>query len=320
MTTEISTSEAPVKSVFITGAQTSIGRETVRQLVAAGLKVVGAVTNSAEAALIRADGGLPAYPDLNRAGEVKNAITAADGTGGIVVNLAPMQFNTPPFAPVRWDEVSESLVTQAEALVEAAKMAGVEYLIHASFAFAGADAHHDHDMELVLSAVNRAEGVILGSGIPAVVLRFGYVYGKDDAALQTLLKNVMDSRATPINTDNHASAGWINAIDAARAIQAAMTARPVGQTLTVVDDNASSPAQFLKTFAERQGVTEPSNVPQFMGRIMLGKAQYALLNAASHVDNSDAKTALNWNPRFANYQQGIDDLLLSWRAEAALNA
>jgi hypothetical protein len=34
----------------------------------------------------------------------------------------------------------------------------------------------------------------------------------------------------------------------------------------------------------------------------------------AHISNDDAKEKLGWSPRFPGYQQGIDDMLLSWRA------
>ena len=35
-----------------------------------------------------------------------------------------------------------------------------------------------------------------------------------------------------------------------------------------------------------------------------------------HASSADAKTKLGWSPRFADYHQGIDDVLLSWRTSA----
>jgi nucleoside-diphosphate-sugar epimerase len=146
------------------------------------------------------------------------------------------------------------------------------------------------------------------------VLRFGYIYGAEVDALTTTFNAIMAGRPVVNSRDHHALAGWIHVGDAASAIAAAIDQRPTGQTLTVVDDRPASPAAFLKTFMEAQGMSAPGNLPPFLGRALVGKTQYALLNAASHVDNADAKTALNWKPRFSTTQQGIEDVLLSWRA------
>jgi hypothetical protein len=38
----------------------------------------------------------------------------------------------------------------------------------------------------------------------------------------------------------------------------------------------------------------------------------------SHADNAAAQQQIGWTPRFASYRQGIDDMLLSWRAHEAV--
>jgi nucleoside-diphosphate-sugar epimerase len=301
------------KRVFITGAASLLGTTLTRHLRQAGHAVIGTVNGKAEAARIRADGGIPAYPDLMRAGEIRAAMTALGKENVIAVNLAPQLANHAPFFPVKWDETIRVLDEGTPALIDAARMVGVEFLIHGSYAFA--ELHSDDDTLVpVLSAVRRAESLVLNSGIPALVLRFGYVYGDSDA-LRGLLSTLKAGRPV-FTSDAHAQAAWVEAHDAARAIIAALDARPEGRTLTVSADRSASPAEFLAHFAAEHGLSAPTASPLTapLARLSLGAAQYALLNAHSHADNATAKSALGWSPRFTTLQSGLDDMLLTWRA------
>jgi nucleoside-diphosphate-sugar epimerase len=114
--------------------------------------------------------------------------------------------------------------------------------------------------------------------------------------------------------DTHAS--WVYVIDAARALVLAMQERPAGAVLNIVDGHPASPAQFLRYFAESQGFGAPGGLPLFAPR--LSRAQNAILGLNSHADNAAAQQQIGWTPRFASYRQGIDDMLLSWRAHEAV--
>ncbi|MDX2163558.1 MAG: NAD(P)-dependent oxidoreductase [bacterium] len=314
--TELQTTPSPsdsVRRVFITGAATSMGRAVVRHLSAAGHKVIGTGAGHQDASLIRADGGLPAYPGLRRAGEVRSAMTTLGRENLVVVNLAAMAANQLPFMPVNWAETADLLVEGTAALVAAAKEAGAVYFVQGSFAFA--DLHSDDEaVQPVIDAVTRAEALVIESGLTYAILRFGYAYG-DVPELKTLIASVKAGR--PVFTSgSHAHAGFIHVQDAAAAIAAAIASEVNGARLNVVDDHPAAPAAFLGYFCESQGLGAPAASPLTapLARLALGAAQYGLLNAAAHPSNADAKTLLGWQPRFTTYRQGIDDVLLSWRA------
>ncbi len=301
------------KRVFITGAVSLLGRAVVRHLKQAGHAVIGTVTTQPEAANLRADGGIPAYPGLTRAGEIRSAMTALGKDNLVAINLITQLANHAPFFPVKWDTYIDLLNESTPALIEAAKTAGITYLVHGSYAFA--DLHtEDEQLTPLLSAIQRAEALVLGSGIPSLVLRFGYTYG-DAANLRGLIASVKAGR--PVFTSAaSAHAAWIEADDGANAVVAAINGQVSGHTLDIVSDRAASPAEFLSHFTTQQGVSAPSVsvITAPLGRLSLGATQYALLNASAHADNAAAKTALGWTPRFATIQNGLDDLLLTWRA------
>ncbi len=244
------TETAPL-NVFITGATSALGRELVRSLSAAGHHVVGATNGYENAALVRADGGIPAYPDLLRAGEIRSVMQGSKTD--VVINAAPQLANHLPQQPAHWD--ADLLDAGTAALVEAAAAANVKFLIHTSYAFADAhvDEHDPHaaDLAKLLAATRAGEQHVLDLTVPGCVLRFGFLYGAE-------LSEILATRDTltmrrPLDSgsaDSHVL--WAYVPDAARAVIAALAVQPSGARLNIVDDRPLAPAAFLNYFAQSQ--------------------------------------------------------------------
>lgn len=311
----MATESTATASVFITGATSALGLAVARQLIAAGYKVTGTAKGSEDGRLLRAAGGLPSYPNLTRAGELRSIIQVSKAT--IIVNLAPQIANQVPFGRSAWD--TRLLVDGTQAVIEAAKATGVTYLLHTSYAFLSAVGHDETPEALspLLLAATSAERYVQASGVPAGVLRLGYWYGGGASALEDLRAALRSGRVAGADaTKSHVN--FIHAEDAANAIVRAVQQQYTGETLNLVDDHAASPASFLRYFAESQGLTV-AGLPGFAARLLGDKTQAALLEMNSHVDNAAAKAALGWSPRFSTIQQGIDDTLLSWRASEPIH-
>ncbi len=305
MTDEIVSSES--FTVFITGVITPVGQALTHLLKAQGHNVIGTVSSSRQAEELRAIGGTPAYPDLYRAGELRSVIA---GTGAkIVVNLAPQAPNHPPQIDANWDlQIAEA----ASALAQASAEAGVEYLVHTSYAFAdGQTGEESAEARPFLKAVRAAERAVLESPVPSCVLRFGTVYGAESPELLQLIATIKAGRA--VHPGFAHKTHWLYATDAAEAINAALHTRPAVETLTVTDDHPASAVEFLQYFCQTQGLLTPDK-PRIAVRRPFSKLHEALQHLHYEAGNAAAKEELNWSPRFADYKQGIDDLLISWRA------
>lgn len=323
------------KNVFLTGATTPIGRETVRQLVRAGYRVVGATEGSDGAAKVRADGGMPAYPDPTRAGELRSAIAAADAR--IIVHLEMARHNIAPFSRPTWD--ADAVRAAGHAIIEAAKASDAAHLIFGSALLAGVDTGGEHppaaEIAAIVDALRAVESAALASGIPTLVLRFGYAYGADSDDLQAVATAIQTGR--PLNvgalpaahghtehtdTAHHhgASAGFVHTADAASAVVRAVENAVSGHTLDICGVEFASPAAFAQRFAAAQGMSLMS-IPPLVARGLAAvspaaRLQNGLLALNIPGDPAPAQSALGWTPRFAQLQPGIDDLLLSWRAAA----
>jgi nucleoside-diphosphate-sugar epimerase len=292
-------------SVFITGATSALGREVTRRLKTAGHRITGATTGYENAALVRADGGIPAYPDLLRTGELRSAIQGAKAD--VVINLAPQLANHLPQHRADWNP--RLLDEGVSALLDAAQSAGVQFVVHTSYVFADESADEIADL---LRAVKSGEQKALNGTIPGCVLRFGFLYGAEVPELMSVRNLLLNGRSVDSGpSDIHAC--WVNVPDAARAVVMAVEQRPAGKTLNIIEDEQASPAEFIKYFAESQGFSAPGRAPRFTPWAAPSKEQAALMSLSPHVTNADAKATLGWSPRFADFRQGIDDVLLSWR-------
>ncbi len=299
------TENAPL-NVFITGATTVLGRELVRRLSAEGHHVVGATEGYENAALVRADGGIPAYPDLLRAGELRSIMQSFKTD--VVINVAPQMANHLPQQPAHWD--AKLLDQGTAALVEAAASSDVKFIIHTSYAFAG---EHDEGLNDLLDAARAGERHILDLKVPGCVLRLGFLYGTESPELNAIRSTLIMHRPVDSGPDS-SHVLWVYVPDAARAVLEAIRVQPAGALLTVIDDRPVSPAAFLTYFAESQGLSVPARAPRYAFWAKPSEQQATLMLLSPHADSGEAKAKLGWSPRFESYQQGIDDMLLTWRA------
>jgi nucleoside-diphosphate-sugar epimerase len=302
-------------SVFVTGASGFFGRVVTRALVAGGHSVCGQTNGSSGAAAVREDGGLPCYSDLTRAGEIKSMLTLAKAD--VVVHMATQAFNHIPHRNGIWDE--DFLQRSTAAVLEAAQAAGVKLLILPTFAFIYGDTKGEWVDETAprkgdLVHAGKIEDLVLKSGV-GTVLRCGYVYGAGSEALKAVATALRNGRSVTLGSDT-ACSNWIHAQDLASAVTLAATQQLMGEIFNIVDDTPTSPAQFIANFAESLGLSAPSRGMSFFNRP--GKVQAALLERSVQVKNDKAKQKLGWTLKYPNSKQGLDQVMVEWRAQTVM--
>jgi nucleoside-diphosphate-sugar epimerase len=307
-------------NVFVTGASTGLAHDLIKRLIAAGHKVTGAVETSDQAIALRALGAMPAYPSLLREGEIRSALKAMGSNA--VIHLATQVPNHVPHINPNWDQYLDLVTQGTDALMGAAKSAGVQYLVYLSYAFVYGDTHgHAADettkpapnLPAIATAALRAEQVVLQGDVPAAVLRAGYIYGGHNQHTIALRDELKSSRRPTAMGEAHA-ANWVHSDDLIEAILLALHQQPQNEIINVVDDTPVSPAKFAEYLAEAMNVSI-TTMPRFLSNLMTNKDQSALLDLTSQASNAKAKSLLGWKPVYPSYRAGIDQALLILRAE-----
>lgn len=303
-------------SIVLTGATRGPGLEVAAKLAHAGHKVSGSTVMTADAAKLREIGVLPVYVDELRGSELASILKNAKAD--VLVDLGRQDLNQ-TVGSAAWD--TEEIVARAQATVTAAREAGVKFIVYTSYAFVYGDTHgHEVDETAkphtnghpLLKAIVKAEKLVLNSGIPACVLRLGYLYGPHMTQLQDVTTTLRRGRPVPMGDG---LANYVYAADAAEAIRRAAEAQPAGEIFNITDGHPVSSAQFYSAFAESMGISAPSKFPSFLNGVFAGSALRDLFGLSAKVSSSKAQAALGWTPNFP-LKAGLSDTSLTWRAES----
>lgn len=320
--TEAEATEAQPMSIFLTAGTNAVASQLTQQLVVAGHKVTAMTTTKDGANLIRANGGLPVFSEATRVGELSSMMKMV--TADMVVNLAPQAALQLPFNV----DFDPTLAPATEALVAAAKAVGVKYIVHTSYAFLydGHGGLADENAALVstdgviVSAGKAMEAAIQGSEIPYCILRGGYTYGADSAALSALVDTVKVGRPVYGSTAT-GTANWVSAHDYVSALLLVIERQPADELFNIVDDAPASPAEFVGTLTRELGLNTAED--GLIGRIsrLFGNPKAAeLLALSAQASNAKAKEQLGWSLKFATHEAGLQDILLTWRAQMSVKA
>lgn len=314
---ETALTERKALSIVVTGASRGPGLAVVRKLAQAGHKVAGVARTNAEATLVRAAGGLPVFADETRGSELTSLVKMAGAD--VVVDLARQDLNQ-TLRNAAWD--AGELVRRASAVAEAVRDGGAKFLVTTSYAFVYGDAHGHEVSEAdrpdtanhpLLKAAVKAEKIALGSGVPACVLRFGYLYGAHMSQLQDVSQTLLQGRPVPSGSG---LANYLYDEDAAEAIRRAVEAQPMGEIINITDGHAVSSANFLAAMASAMGIRTPGTLPGFLNGLMGGSPLRDLFGLSSRVSIAKARQLLGWTPHYT-LDSGLADTFLSMRAGAA---
>lgn len=300
--------------VVCTGATTALGRETIRQLARAGHTALGLVRSDQAAALVAQDGGQAIHADpLN--GEALAAVYR-EYAPDVLLNIAPQLPNNLLHDGHDWRGFVEFLPKSTTALIEAARAAPGAFLVHLSYAFLYGDAPDATESDPLVVPGNaptfqvavQAEKVIQQSGVPACVLRLGYLYGpqiEDMAEYAEALRHRQAYYAGP----ERGLANWLHIEDAARALILVAARRPAGTVYNITDGQPVGMRTFIEEFARQIGARHPRRTPLWAALLLRSKIrpeQVTLLALAATVRSAAFRSAFNWKPRYADYLAGLE--------------
>jgi nucleoside-diphosphate-sugar epimerase len=170
---------------------------------------------------------------------------------------------------------------------------------------------------VVVEALAEQERLTRDAG--GVSLRFGHLYGPRtsfdrDGSFVAAVQN----RKLPLIGGGHSVFSFTHTTDAAGAILGAVSAPGIeGRALNVVDDKPTPVHEWLPWLAKRLGARPPQKVPAGIAKLAAGGWGVAYLNELRGATNRAAKDALQWQPRFASWYDGMEHALAHEPAEPA---
>jgi nucleoside-diphosphate-sugar epimerase len=289
--------------VLLTGASGFIGRALAPQLQERGHEVVALVRRSGS----EPPGTRPLAADLGDGGALQAALSEADPD--CVVHLAA------EIASQRSEEKVRAVnVDGTRRLLEVCRGAREPRFVFCSTVVTG-DARGALLTEETPLPVEtpygrskqEGERMVLGSGLPAVVVRPSHVYGPAGWYAEELIPRLRQPGRFAVIGSGENLWDVVHVDDVAAAlVLAAEQARP-GSTFHVADDEPITFAAFMQQTAQALGTGPPRHIPVWLARLAAGRNAVAAVVRSARSSNAKIKRELGWQPRFPTARPGIED-------------
>jgi nucleoside-diphosphate-sugar epimerase len=298
--------------VFIAGASGTIGTRLTAQLIERGHEVVGTFHTSGHADRLTALGAKAVPLDLLDPAVVCQTVraAAADAIVHQATALANVRFSRSldrTFAPT-----NRLRVAGTDALIAAAREAGVERIVAQSFASyryarTGGTVKTEQDpldpappasTQETNAAMSHLDQSVTAAG--GIALRYGGFYGgANDGLVRPVRK-----RQFPIVGDGGGVMSFIHIEDAAAATVLAVESEADG-IYNVVDDDPATVRDWLPVLAQALGAKPPRHVPRWLARLVAGEAAVVMGTQSRGASNAKAKRALGWTLRYPSWREGF---------------
>lgn len=310
-------------SVFVAGGTGVLGSRLVTLLLASGHRV-GAMTRSrAKAHQLLRQGAEPVV--CNVYDEPALTRSLADFGPDVTVNLlTSFPSRTHPRTLPRQMAATNRLRNDGTArLVRAAQAAGTRRFVSQSAAHAYAPddrspaAETDRlytgapaaFAEIVRALAESERAVRSAPGMEAIVLRYGFLYGRDTVygPAGGFAEDVRRWRV-PIIAEGEGTWSFVHVDDAASAAFIAVTRGAPG-VYNVVDDEPAEAREWLPYYAELLDAPRPLRLPALLGRLAVGPYGVHLMTRMRGASNDLVRAALGWEPRFPSWRTGFERTL-----------
>lgn len=149
------------------------------------------------------------------------------------------------------------------------------------------------------------ERLVLGSGLPAVVVRPSHVYGPGGWYATEIVPRLRQPGRFAVVGSGANMWDVVHVDDVASALSAACTMAPAGETYHVVDDEPLTYGDFMALTARALGVGAPRHIPVFLARLVAGGNAVAAVTRSARSSNEKIKRELGWSPRFPSAREGV---------------
>ena len=167
-----------------------------------------------------------------------------------------------------------------------------------------------------LEAILESEALALAGPLPACVVRLGYQYGPLSADLRAYRRAFRLGRPYWSGRVD-AKQYHVQQMDAASALLAAARPRNAGTTCYASDGHRVAFEPLMDAFAHRVGRAAPLHLPlcsRHLARVIIREEH--MQQTALAMPPRDALPGVpGWIPRFADYRQGLDQVIVSWQEE-----
>ena len=298
--------------VFGAGGTGTLGRPTVKLLIAAGHQVRALAPTAERAPLLQSLGAEPIVADFFDA----RAMTAAVDGCDAILHLAT---RIPPLAQMRklsaWRDNDQLRSHGASVMVNAALAAGARIYVQESITFLyrglGDTWLYETapiDAPQPLASARDAEretARFSARGGQGVVLRFGMFYSAEAPSTRSMIA-LARRRLFPILGAGDHYVSSIHVDDAAAAVVAALGA-PAG-IYNVADDEPLPMREYVGALTDAFGFGRAWHLPIWIARRVLGPG-VEVMTRSQRVATTMFKAVASWAPRHADVRQG-------WRAVA----
>jgi nucleoside-diphosphate-sugar epimerase len=316
-------------NVFITGGAGYVGRYVIPALLQANHRVTALARSTGSAEQLTAMGSTVVTGDVTESGAWMSAAADADA----IIHLAcPSRkasrgaFTWHPF-PRRFVAMMEQLEARALPLLfdvarRSSRCSALITTTGPSAAGNHGDAWVDEDAVGKLSLLGRTQHMVeqrtlesARSGVPAMVIRPGAVYGPDGGFAARILRQAERGRLRYAGSGRN-FISWIHIQDYAAAYVHALQGGAIGKVVAIVDDEPLRSREGMELLASLTGAAAPTRVPTPMVRLMAGPVITGWATQSARQRNDRAKTLLGWAPRFRSVREGFPEVLKSRKSSA----
>lgn len=325
------------KTIFITGATGLVGGHAAEEALKRGHRVRALVRPSSDTRWLDRWGVERIVGDLEDPDALRSGATGADWIFNCAAKVGD------------WGSLEDFRRLNVEALrllLDAAGAAGVERLVHVSSlgVYEGRDHFGTdetvppaaHSLDAYTRSKTEAEALVLeyhrGRGLPAAIVRPGFIYGERD---RTVLPKLLDALRNGRFWFFGSGQQRLNCIYAKNLVHAIFLAAEnpaaIGEVFNVTDGEAVTKKQFVGRVAELAGLRVPDRhlplpVARFLSNVVEGtakllrsqkpplinKARYKFLGLNLDYSIDKARRVLAYRPPYT-FEEGMERAMAEFR-------